>query len=141
VIKEELRECASLADECVKEVRTISYLLYPPLLEETGLKSAIPWYLEGFSLRSGIKTSLEISDDFGRLPRDLELALFRVLQEALTNVHRHSGSATADVRLSRVSGDATLEIRDYGKGVTHGTFETGRAGLDGLPRSRFEGHE
>jgi signal transduction histidine kinase len=98
-------------------VRTISYLLYPPMLEEVGLKSAIPWYLDGFSHRSGIKTTFEFSSDFGRLGRDAELALFRVLQEALTNVHRHSGSATADIQLARRDGVVIMEIRDHGKGA------------------------
>ena len=116
-ISMELEQCTDLLTECVKEVRTISYLLYPPMLEEVGLKSAIPWYLDGFSHRSGIKTTFEFSSDFGRLGRDAELALFRVLQEALTNVHRHSGSATADIQLARRDGVVIMEIRDHGKGA------------------------
>jgi signal transduction histidine kinase len=95
----QLTECSQLVEEAIKEVRTISYLLYPPMLEELGLKSAIPWYLDGFTKRSGIKTTFEVSPEFDRIPGDLELALFRVLQESLTNVHRHSGSPTATVRL------------------------------------------
>src|SRR6185312_3065087 len=85
---EEAADCADLAEECVNEVRTISYLLYPPMLEEMGLKSAIPWYLEGFTKRSGIKTTFEIPQHFPRLGRDSELVLFRILQECLTNVQR-----------------------------------------------------
>jgi PAS domain S-box-containing protein len=111
-----LAECAQLAEEAIKEVRTISYLLYPPMLEELGLKSAIPWYLEGFTKRSGIKTTFESSPDFDRIPGDLELALFRVLQESLTNVHKHSGSSTADVRLMTKNQTAILQIIDEGKG-------------------------
>ncbi len=94
-----LAECAQLTEEALKDVRTMSYLLYPPLLEELGLKSAVPWYVDGFTKRSRIKTTLEMTPEFGRLPHDLEVALFRVPQESLTNVHRHSGSATAAVRL------------------------------------------
>jgi signal transduction histidine kinase len=87
------------------------------MLEETGLRSAIQWYLEGFANRSGIKSSFDIPPDFGRLPRDVELAIFRVLQESLTNVHRHSGSSTAHVRVSINDGRATLEVKDRGKGI------------------------
>jgi signal transduction histidine kinase len=123
-----LRECSELMNEAVKEVRTISYLLYPPMLEEMGLKTAIPWYLEGFTQRSGIKTTFEISSDFGRLPRDVELALFRVLQESLTNVHRHSGSRTAAVRLKADQGEFVLEVSDQGKGISLQRFE--EAGRD-----------
>jgi PAS domain S-box-containing protein len=111
-------ECSRLVEECVKEVRTISYLLYPPMLEEVGLRSAIPWYLDGFSKRSGIKTSFEITPEFKRLARDTELVLFRVLQESLTNVQRHSGSDTADVRLLQNNDTVVLELSDRGKGMT-----------------------
>jgi PAS domain S-box-containing protein len=110
-------ECSKLVEECVKEVRTISYLLYPPMLEEVGLRSAIPWYLDGFSKRSGIKTSFEISPEFKRLARDTELVLFRVLQESLANVQRHSGSETADVRLLQNDDTVVLELTDRGKGM------------------------
>jgi PAS domain S-box-containing protein len=119
----ELKQCTQLIDEAVKEVRTISYLLYPPMLEEMGLKSAIPWYLEGFMKRSGITTSFEVSPGFRRLQGDIELALFRVLQESLTNVHRHSGSPVADVRLSIENGAVVLAVGDRGKGVNSKNFE------------------
>jgi PAS domain S-box-containing protein len=119
----ELAECAYLTEEAIKEVRTISYLLYPPMLEELGLRSAIPWYLEGFAKRSGIKTTFEISPDFDRIPRDLELALFRVLQESLTNVHRHSGSSTAIVRLLAMNQAAILQVIDGGNGVPSKNWE------------------
>jgi signal transduction histidine kinase len=95
------------------------------MLEELGLKSAIPWYLDGFSHRSGIKTNFECSADFQRLPRDMELALFRLLQEALTNVHRHSESLVAQVRLHRDGNNAVLEIQDAGKGLPE---EIGKSG-------------
>jgi len=117
---EELQQCVSLVEDSIKEVRTLSHLLYPPMLEETGLTAAIPWFLDGFSSRSGIKTTFKVDPEFGRLPREVELALFRVLQESLTNVHRHSGSEIAHVRLLSKNGMATLEVADEGKGVPLG---------------------
>jgi PAS domain S-box-containing protein len=114
---EELGQCLRLMEDSIREVRTVSYLLYPPMLEEVGLISAIPWYLDGFSTRSRVKTTFEVQAEFGRLPRESELALFRVLQESLTNVHRHSCSATAHVRLLVKDGMAMLEIEDSGKGI------------------------
>jgi signal transduction histidine kinase len=122
---EETAQCATLVEECVKEVRTISYLLYPPMLEEMGLKSAIPWYLEGFSKRSGINTTFHVPDDFERLSRDAELVLFRVLQESLTNVQRHSGSKTADVEISQTDNGVTLQVMDRGKGLPTAILERG----------------
>ena len=113
-----IRHCVQLTEDSIKEVRTVSYLLYPPLLEEMGLKSAIPWYLDGFSARSGIKTTFQLQPGIGRFPRDSELALFRVLQEGLANVHRHSQSETADVRLLVEDGMAVLEIEDHGNGIS-----------------------
>jgi PAS domain S-box-containing protein len=110
----QLAECSQLTEEAIKEVRTISYLLYPPMLEELGLKSAIPWYLDGFTLRSGIKTTFVVPPDFDRIPGDLELALFRILQECLTNVHRHSGSPKATVRLLTENRTAILQVSDEG---------------------------
>ena len=110
-------QCLQLTQDSIKELRTVSYLLYPPMLEEMGLKSAIPWYLDGFSARSGIKTTFEVQVDVDRLPRDSELALFRILQESLTNVHRHSGSKIAHVRLLTKEDMAILEIEDEGKGM------------------------
>ena len=114
---DDVARCVRLTEDSIKELRTISYLLYPPMLEEVGLKSAIPWYLDGFSARSGIKTTLEVSEDYTRLAREAELALFRVFQECLTNVHRHSGSPTAEVRLFTKEGMGVLEVRDKGKGL------------------------
>jgi signal transduction histidine kinase len=114
---ERIARCVGLADNCIKEIRTMSYLLYPPMLEELGLRSAVPWYLDGFAARSGIHVDFDLSDKFGRLPRDVELALFRVLQEALTNVHRHSGSQVAHVKLFNEHGYSVLEVRDEGQGL------------------------
>jgi len=112
-----IAECIRLVEDSIKEVRTISYLMYPPMLEEMGLRSAIQWYLDGFSTRSGITTTFEADDNFGRLQSDAEVAIFRVLQESLTNVHRHSGSQTAHIRLLLKDGSATLEVADRGKGI------------------------
>ena len=112
----QVTQCLQLSEEAIREVRTIAYLLYPPMLEELGLNSAIPWYLEGFSERSEIKIAFEAQPDFERLPLPAELALFRVLQESLTNVHRHSGSGIARIRLFEENGLVVLEVADEGKG-------------------------
>lgn len=140
-IAEDVSQCIRLTEDSIKEVRTVSYLLYPPMLEEMGLKSAIPWYLDGFSERSGIKATFVAEADFARLPRDRELALFRVLQESLTNVHRHSGSKTATVRLLTRDDMGILEIEDRGKGVSPATSGTGWRRLDGRSWRRSSRHE
>jgi PAS domain S-box-containing protein len=106
-----------LVNELSKDVRTISYLLHPPLLDEVGLSSALRSFLEGFTERSKIKVDLEIQDDFGRLAQDLETAVFRVVQECLTNVHRHSGSPVAKIRIARSNGRVRVEVEDHGKGI------------------------
>jgi two-component system, NarL family, sensor kinase len=110
-------ESMKLLDEAMTETRTISHLLHPPLLDETGFASAARWYVEGFATRSGIRTSLDVPEDLGRLPEPVELALFRVLQESLTNVHRHSKSPRADVSLRMFQSEVVLRIRDYGRGI------------------------
>jgi len=112
-----ISESMKLLDDAMSETRTISHLLHPPLLDETGFASAARWYVEGFAKRSGIPTSLDLPEDLGRLPDPLELALFRVLQESLTNVHRHSKSSKADVSLRVFTDELVLRIRDYGKGI------------------------
>jgi signal transduction histidine kinase len=106
-----------LMERCIAEVRTLSYLLHPPTMDAVGIASAARWYVEGFSLRSGLKLSLDAPNDPVRLPDATELALFRVLQEALTNVHRHSGASGADILIQRSSGQVTLEVRDNGCGM------------------------
>ncbi len=125
----ELNQCAQITEDAVKEVRTISYLLYPPMLEEMGLNSAISWYLDGFTKRSGVQTTFDVSPNLGRLDRDVELAIFRVLQESLTNVHRHSGSATASVRLSLDDSTFVMEVSDQGKGA-HSDTRLGESGQE-----------
>jgi signal transduction histidine kinase len=97
-------------------VRTFAYLLHPPLLDEVGLLPAVRWYVEGFTGRSGIHVDLDLGE-FERLPGPMELALFRVIQESLTNVHRHAASATASIRLTGTSHAVTLEVQDRGRGL------------------------
>ena len=116
-VAQQVGRCSDLAEQCIKEVRTISYLLYPPMLEEMGLRSAMLWYLDGFGQRSGIETRVDIPTDMPRLPRDVELVVFRVLQESLTNVHRHSGSPAVYVRAEVKDDYVVLEVRDQGKGI------------------------
>ncbi len=128
-VNKRFEECLKLTDEAISQVRTISHLMHPPLLEELGLESAIPWYVSGFEQRSGIKTNLEMPNDVGRLPREVELTIFRILQESLTNIHRHSGSRTAGVRLRISNGRTFLEVKDSGKGMPQGIF--GKAGTVG----------
>jgi len=131
--RSEIAECLHLAQDSLAELRTISYLMYPPMLDEMGLQSAIRWYLEGFSARSGISTTFEVDHDFGRMQRDLELALFRVLQESLTNVHRHSGSQTAHIRLRMRDGAVIMDVTDRGKGIPPDLLEHSRRGrMSGL---------
>ncbi|MFZ0808623.1 MAG: DUF4118 domain-containing protein, partial [Candidatus Sulfotelmatobacter sp.] len=110
-------ENSHLVDDITREIRTMSHLLHPPLLDEVGLSSAIEWYVSGFSERSQIDVQLEIANDLGRLGYDLEIAIFRIVQECLTNVHRHSGSHSAAVRLSRQDSRVRVEIHDTGKGI------------------------
>jgi PAS domain S-box-containing protein len=110
-------ENMTLIDQASSEIRTVSYLLHPPMLDEMGLSSALAWFVEGFSQRSKVAVTLQIEPDLGRLPQEYELALFRVVQECLTNIHRHAGSATALVRLSRTAEEIRLEVEDSGKGI------------------------
>jgi PAS domain S-box-containing protein len=112
-----LEENLRLIGQASAEIRTVSYLLHPPLLDEAGLQSALKWYVDGFAERSKIKVTLDIAPDLDRLSEDYELALFRIAQECLTNVHRHSGSFIALVRLWRTPGRVEMEVRDEGKGI------------------------
>jgi len=133
-----LAECIQLANSCLTETRTLSHLLHPPLLDEAGLSSAVRWYVTGFAERSGIKVNLDMPADFARLPVPIETALFRVLQESLTNIHRHARSPAADIHMHVIDGHVKLEVRDYGAGIpTHilkrfrqsGTTGVGLAGM------------
>jgi signal transduction histidine kinase len=104
-------------DQSIAETRTISYLLHPPLLDDIGFASAAEWLVEGFAQRSGIEAKIKVSDRDVRLPHSVELTLFRVLQECLTNIHRHSGAVRADVTYDLKPREAMLKVRDYGKGM------------------------
>ena len=108
---------AQLLEQVTREIRTLSHLLHPPLLDEAGLASAIRWYIEGFADRSKIDVRLDIPPDFGRLSEDSEIAIFRVVQECLTNIHRHSGSSTATIGIKRDGQYLTVEVRDTGHGI------------------------
>jgi signal transduction histidine kinase len=112
-----VNDSAALVQEVSQEVRTISHLLHPPLLDEAGLASALRWYVEGFAQRSKIKVDLEVPADFERLARESETAIFRTVQECLTNIHRHSESPTARIRVSASDGQVFVEVEDRGRGI------------------------
>jgi signal transduction histidine kinase len=112
-----VNDSAALVEELSQEVRTISHLLHPPLLDEAGLTSALRWYVEGFAQRSKIKVDLEVPQDFERLARESETAIFRTVQECLTNIHRHSESPTARIRIAASDGHVFVEVEDRGRGI------------------------
>ena len=113
-----ISENASLVDRVSSEIRTLSYLLHPPLLEIAGLATALRWYVDGFSERSKIKVDLSVPDSFRRLPDDAEIAIFRIIQECLTNIHRHSGSPTASITIREEDDRLIVEVQDRGKGIS-----------------------
>jgi signal transduction histidine kinase len=123
--KEFLQSAREFADGVIQQIRTLSYLLHPLLLEEAGLGSALPCYASGFSERSGIKVKVVIKESFGRLPKETEISLFRIVQEALTNVHRHSKSRAATIRLVRADGTVHVEVIDKGVGMALPSAATG----------------
>jgi len=117
-----LTESVALAEQSMTQVRTLSYLLHPPFLDEMGLLSALRWYAAGFAERSGIKVELELPESFERLPLDTETALFRIVQESLTNIHRHAASETAHIRLQRDAEALVLEVADRGHGIPNASL-------------------
>ena len=119
-------ESKELVDNSLKEVRTLSHLLHPPMLDDVGLLAAIRWYANGFSQRSSIQVELNLPADLPRLPTELETAVFRVVQESLTNVHRHSGSTTATVRLEREADLLHLYVIDQGCGISPEKLSSGQ---------------
>jgi len=131
-VKDALAESRDVVGKIGEEIRTLSYLLHPPLLDECGLASAVLWYAEGFKKRSGIHLSVSIDEELVRLTTDAETALFRVLQESLTNVHRYSGSPSAEIRIFQSASKVHLEIVDHGKGVKAGTERPAFAGAPTL---------
>jgi PAS domain S-box-containing protein len=112
-----LADGVALLDQSSQEIRTLSYLLHPPLLDERGLGAAVRWFADGFSQRSGVQVTLEVPQDLQRLPEEIEMALFRIVQEGLTNTHRHSGSSTATIRLTVDENHVRLAVQDAGKGL------------------------
>lgn len=110
-------ENAAMVEQISREIRTISHLLHPPLLDVAGLASALRWYVDGFSERSKIKVTLEIPEQFGRLSDEMEIAIFRMVQECLTNIHRHSGGSSAAIRVREENHRVLVEVQDQGKGI------------------------
>jgi signal transduction histidine kinase len=120
-----LAESGELVERVIAELRTISYLLHPPMLDDLGLEDVLPWYAAGFASRSGINVSVDVQTHFGRLAHEVELTLFRIVQEGLANIHRHSGSPTAEITLVRDAHQVTLRIADHGRGIPRGGIEGG----------------
>ncbi len=127
-----LEESLSLSSKCADDVRTLSYLLHPPLLDEVGLAPALRWYAEGFAERSGINVDLDIPPEVTRLPQDVATALFRIVQESLTNIHRHSESPTARIRLAFEKNHIVLEVSDKGRGIAPDALEWFDGGIGTL---------
>src|SRR6202041_307102 len=121
-LSQTVKEVRDLIEGLTREIRTTSYLLHPPMLDEMGLASALGWYLEGLQQRSGLSIELDIPTDFGRLAPGVELAIFRLVQECLTNIHRHSGSKTAVIRIIRGPDKIYAEVQDQGKGMSPERF-------------------
>jgi len=130
-VQRRIAEAAQLSTQAITEVRTMSYLLHPPMLDEAGLAMALQWYVEGFVERSSLRVDLKLPPTLERLPREVELAIFRLIQEALTNIHRHSASASAEIRLESAPGELALFVRDFGKACSPGV----RRGK--MPRDRW----
>ncbi len=126
-----LLESIDLTDRAIVEVRTMSHLLHPPLLDELGFHSAARWYTEGFAKRSGIQVELKLAEIVKRLPREVELALFRVLQESLTNVHRHAKASRVDIDVECTQDEVILSVGDNGKGINPTVLEKFRGGEAG----------
>jgi len=117
-IAKEAEESRKLIQEIIEDIRTMSYLLHPPLLDESGLWAALRWYVRGLKSRGSLDISMDFPEEFARLPRELELVVFRLVQECLTNIYRHSGSKTAAICISRERGNVVLEVQDAGKGIS-----------------------
>jgi signal transduction histidine kinase len=118
-----LAECVTILDKSIAETRTISQLLHPPMLDDVGFASAARWYVDGFSERSGIRVDLTLPENLGRLPAAVELTLFRVLQESLTNVRWHARSPNAEVTVRLLADSVEMKVKDYGKGMSKGVLE------------------
>ncbi|HKW23445.1 MAG TPA: PAS domain S-box protein [Ktedonobacterales bacterium] len=130
-----LDEGEELMDQAATELRTLSYLLHPPMLDDIGLAAAISWYVEGFARRSGLHIQMEATTDLGRLPAQVETSLYRIVQEALSNVHLHSGSKSARIRLNKRGNAVWLRIQDRGRGMPAAITQNGARedGVEGAP--------
>jgi PAS domain S-box-containing protein len=117
-LSKSIKDAQDLIQDLTREIRTTSYLLHPPMLDESGLSSALSWYIQGLAERSGLSIELNIAEDLERLAPELELAIFRLVQECLTNIHRHSGSKTAVIRIAREANKIYAEVQDHGKGIS-----------------------
>ena len=128
----QVEESQKMVDLLHRELRTTTYLLHPPLLDEAGLSSSINWFLQGMTQRSGMNVEFDFARDFGRLSREMELLVFRLVQESMTNIHRHSGSKTAGIRIRRLAEAITVEIEDRGRGIAPEKLAEIESGLSGL---------
>jgi PAS domain S-box-containing protein len=140
-----LEECMTLCERSREEIRTLSYLLHPPMLDEAGLVPALKWYVEGFANRTGIKVNFTVNERVTRMPVDIETDLFRIVQECLANVHRHSGSSRVAVQLDRDARNVFLKVRDWGTGMPtnpngDSTWVTPGVGIPGM-RERVHEHQ
>jgi len=117
-LAKDVNDAEELVQHLTREIRTTSYLLHPPLLDEAGISSALSWYVQGLAERSSLQIDLEVPENFGRLPSEMELLIFRLVQECLTNIHRHSGSKTALIRIQRVESNIHVEVEDQGRGMS-----------------------
>jgi PAS domain S-box-containing protein len=125
-------ESLDLVDQLSQELRTISHLLHPPMLDEAGLEFALQWFVEGFARRSKIDVNFELAPEIGRLSRGLETTIFRLVQECLTNIHRHSGSPTAQIRITQHGEELRMEICDQGRGMLQGNHAKPGVGVQGM---------
>jgi signal transduction histidine kinase len=117
-VAKSMQNAEELVQHLAREIRTTSYLLHPPLLDETGISSALSWYVQGLAERSGLKIDLQLPDNLERLPPEMELVIFRLVQESMTNIHRHSGSKTALIRLEREETTVRVKVEDQGRGMS-----------------------
>ncbi|MBI3877057.1 MAG: sensor histidine kinase [Verrucomicrobia bacterium] len=127
-----LADAVALSSQCTKEIRTLSYLLHPPMLEEAGLGAALQWFANGVQQRTNIQIAVELPDKLDRLPDDVETTLFRIVQESMNNISRHSGSPNARVKLVRHTGEVMLEVKDEGTGIPPEKLEKVNGNIAGL---------
>ena len=127
-----LQDTEAVVEEMSRQLRTMSYLLHPPLLDEAGLASALRWYVDGFATRSSLQVTLDVPSDLGRLPQVLEITIFRLVQECLTNIHRHSGSKTGCIRIVSKDNEVLVDVSDEGKGFSFESSVEGRTSRPGV---------